>query len=350
MPIATAEREDEDNKDRDGHASARVLAVTNCHVTLRKNTAVPYQYNDAGAPRRHVRLAGFRRFQRGLDEITSATAAHATKAVLLTRDIVDLHSKLHSEDAEEAEEATAAITIKHAQLEQETRNIAALEHFHDEVCKQWANIKHRDIGYVDWAPRIAVDVDDRSYTKDIGTFEVDAERFRAQFKGNVVDLGAKYTSHELANKFYSDSNRRTAFKFPTNGQLRIHGCRTPEDLANPDTYDSNGEPCVVVMKDGNTSDLTVGRYAGLEAYTCDNLGVESIELAIYNYDKQSGSFSAKGDSGSLVFDGQGRMVGILHSGLAQSGSNYVTYATPAWWVIEQLKLQYPHANFDCDHF
>ena len=140
------------------------------------------------------------------------------------------------------------------------------------------------------------------------------------------------------------------FKFPANGQLRINGCVRREDLTSPDTYDSNGQPCIVVMKDGATSDLTVGRCAGLEAYICDDLGVESIELAIYDYDKQSGPFSAKGDSGSLVFDGQGRMVGILHSALSNSGSNHVAYATPAWWAIEQLKLQYPHADFDHDHF
>lgn len=102
------------------------------------------------------------------------------------------------------------------------------------------------------------------------------------------------------------------------------------------------------MKDGNTTDLTVGRCAGLEAYICDNLGVESIELAIYNYNERSGAFSAKGDSGSLVFDGEGRMVGIIHSGMRKpkGGSNHVTYATPAWWAIEQLKLKYPHADFN----
>ena len=100
------------------------------------------------------------------------------------------------------------------------------------------------------------------------------------------------------------------------------------------------------MKDGSRTDLTVGRYAGLEAYLCDDLGVKSIELAIYNYDKQSGSFSEKGDSGSLIFDGEGHMVGILHSGMLKSGGTHVTYATPAWWAIEQLKLKYPHADFN----
>ena len=101
------------------------------------------------------------------------------------------------------------------------------------------------------------------------------------------------------------------------------------------------------MKDGNATDLTVGRYAGLEANLCDDLGVESVELAIYNYNLQSGSFSNKGDSGSLIFDGEGHMVGILHSGMLNGPkSSHVAFATPAWWAIEQLKLKYPHADFD----
>lgn len=100
------------------------------------------------------------------------------------------------------------------------------------------------------------------------------------------------------------------------------------------------------MKDGNTTDLTVGRFAGpLEAYISDELGVESMELAIYDYDAQSGVFADHGDSGSLIFDGQGRMVGILHAGLWKGGHLHVTYATPAWWIIEQLRAQYPHADF-----
>jgi hypothetical protein len=120
------------------------------------------------------------------------------------------------------------------------------------------------------------------------------------------------------------------FKFPPNCQLRITGWVTRERLAKPDCFDSNSEPCLIVMKDGNTTDLTVGRYAGLEAYLCDELGQESRELAIYNYNMQSGDFSAKGDSGSLIFDGEGNMV---------------TYATPAYWVVEKIKAKYPHTDF-----
>ena len=146
--------------------------------------------------------------------------------------------------------------------------------------------------------------------------------------------------------FYPQSGGRTAFEFPPNRQLRINGLIPRELIVNPDLYDSAGKPCLIVMKDGCTTDLTVGRYAGLEAYLCDKFGVESIELAIYNYDEHSGPFSVKGDSGSLIFDGKGRMLGVLHSGMPKGGSNHVTSATPAEFAIEQLKKRYPYADFN----
>jgi hypothetical protein len=145
--------------------------------------------------------------------------------------------------------------------------------------------------------------------------------------------------------FYPLDNSGTVFKFPSNRQLKINGIVPREHLAKPDGVDSNNEPCLIVLKDGNTSDLTVGRYAGLEAYLCDELGQESKELAIYNHNKQSGDFSAKGDSGSLVVDGKGNMVGLLHSGMPKGASSHVTYATPAWWIVEQIRVKYPYADF-----
>ena len=133
---------------------------------------------------------------------------------------------------------------------------------------------------------------------------------------------------------------------PTYRQLRINGCVTRELLAVPNCFDSNGEPCLIGVKDCNTTDLTVGRLAGLEAYLFDEFGIESIEPAIYNYDRQSGPFSAKSDSGSLIFNGEGQVVGNLHSGMPKGGSNHVTYAAPARWAIKQLKCKYLDADFN----
>lgn len=146
--------------------------------------------------------------------------------------------------------------------------------------------------------------------------------------------------------FWLNNSSRSGFKFPSNGRLRIRGVVTREQLALPDSLDEQGNPTYVVGKDGNTTDLTVGRYAGLEAYTCDSLGKESREVAIYNYSKTSGNFAERGDSGSLIFTGDGRMLAILHSGMPKGLSSHVTYATPGWWAVEQLQKRYPYADFN----
>ena len=121
---------------------------------------------------------------------------------MLARDIIALEEKLTTEEeeaaeeeAEEAEEAQEALDAKRAWLAKAEKDIDALEVFYKEVCDQLADIARRNIGHVDWAPEISVDVGGRRCTKDIGTFEVDAERFRAQFKGNVVDLGTSCPRH-----------------------------------------------------------------------------------------------------------------------------------------------------------
>ncbi|KAG6887384.1 hypothetical protein C0995_015686 [Termitomyces sp. Mi166 len=356
MPIATTEREAADaqgsvalffheNKDKHGAPSPKVFGVTNCHV-LREDTTVDYEFKSPGAPPQDVQLVGFHRFQRGLDEIRDCISNHGFDANILARCIAESEAESKSEDEEAAAEDKVALEAQRDKLDEVKKDIGILETFYNDVSNQWSDIARRSIGHVGWALKISVDVQGPSYTKDIATFEVDAVKFKAQFKGNVVDLGSKFTPWQLTKMFYPKSGGRTTFKWPTNCQLRINGCLTRELLAVPDCFDSNGEPCLIVMKDGNATDLTVGRYAGLEAYLCDDLGVESIELAIYNYNKQSGSFSDRGDSGSLIFDGEGHMVGIIHPGMPKGESNHVTYATPAWWAIEQLMVKYPHADFN----
>ena len=79
--------------------------------------------------------------------------------------------------------------------------------------------------------------------------------------------------------------------------------------------------------------------------------IVSIELSIYNSGlKNAEVFSAKGDSGSLVWhtkDSKAYIVGQLHSGGNKGGStsNHVTYCTPGWYLLSQIKKQYKYANF-----
>lgn len=103
-------------------------------------------------------------------------------------------------------------------------------------------------------------------------------------------------------------------RLPSEGLFRTKGFVTEEQLANPELLDINGELCLAVLKDGCASDLTFGRYAGLESNVCNKTGVRSVEITVYNYDNQGKPFSSKGDSGSLIVNGKGEIVRLLHSG------------------------------------
>ena len=200
MPIARKEREEADaqgtvsfffheNKDKNGEPSARVLAVSNKHV-LRADTTVNYQFMGTGAPRQYVRVCGFRRFQRFLDETRALVTKNVAEAVRLAEEIARLEAKLKSENREQAEEDEDALEIKKDQLKKVGKDNGKLQAFFKEVNTQWNDIARRTIGFVDWAPSISVDVDDRHYTRDIGTVELDSQKFKDNFQGNVVDLGA----------------------------------------------------------------------------------------------------------------------------------------------------------------
>ncbi|KAF9075531.1 hypothetical protein BDP27DRAFT_1380708 [Rhodocollybia butyracea] len=356
MPITTREMAANDtqgsvafffheNKYKNGDISNRVLAVSNCHV-LRNSTNIDYEHKGAGSSPPIVQLAGHRRFQRAIDELKASIDHLEASVIHLTSDIAKMEQELEAMPPSKVNNAQMTLKNNKAELTKVKNDISVLEAFDKELNSQWGDIERRNIGHVDWAPKISVGANNDGYILDIGTFELNEARFKPNFAGNIVDLGTKFTVGELIDKFYARNKTRTTFKYPYQGLLRINGCVTRELLANPDCLDSNNQPCLIVMKDGNTTDLTVGRYSGTEAYLCDERGVESIELAIYNYDKDSGSFSAKGDSGSLIFDGLGKMVGILHSGMPKGTSNHVTFATPAWYAIEQLKVKYPYADLN----
>lgn len=172
-----------------------------------------------------------------------------------------------------------------------------------------------------------------------------------QFEGNIVDLGSKYSIPDLTTMFYSRGSGTTTFEYPEGRKLRIMGCATEEDLANPTEIDSEGQPCLSVGKDGNTTGLTFGQYAGLVSFALNEVGIPSVELGIYNMGvKTLDAFSAKGDSGSLVWhikNGEAFIIGQLHSGSNKGGftSNHVQYCTPGWYLLLQIKKEFKYADF-----
>ena len=71
--------------------------------------------------------------------------------------------------------------------------------FFKEVTTQWNDIARRSIGFVDWASSISVDVDDCHYTRDIGTIELDPQKFRDHFQDNLVCFVSSLMNFYLAS-------------------------------------------------------------------------------------------------------------------------------------------------------
>ena len=53
---------------------------------------------------------------------------------------------------------------------------------------QWSDLSHRDIGYVDWAPKISVDVAGRRFTIDLATFVLDPVKFKLNLRATSSTL------------------------------------------------------------------------------------------------------------------------------------------------------------------
>ena len=112
--------------------------------------------------------------------------------------------------------------------------------------------------------------------------------------------------------------------------------------------DQDGEECLLVIKNGNATGLTIGRLTGIESFTREidayDIRSTSMEVAIHPYSRKvGGAFSAPGDSGSIVVDGKGGIVGVIIDGGGQADSTDVTYLSPYYWVWERIKAVFPDA-------
>ncbi|EKM58659.1 uncharacterized protein PHACADRAFT_89455, partial [Phanerochaete carnosa HHB-10118-sp] len=119
-----------------------------------------------------------------------------------------------------------------------------------------------------------------------------------------------------------------------------------DELRHPTMLDKNGELCLIVVKNSNTTDVTISRATGIESFVWeyDDSGIRStsMEIAIHSYDKKDGVFSAPGDSESVVIDAKSRIVGIITGGTcSQIDSIDVTYASPYYWIAEHIKGAFP---------
>ena len=128
------------------------------------------------------------------------------------------------------------------------------------------------------------------------------------------------------------------------------GTITDDLMRNPDMWDEDGKPCLLVVKRGSATGTTIGRANGpfsiVRNYFNDmSINQTSMEWAIINYNRKSEVFSEPGDSGSVIADIRGRIGGMLTGGSGKTESPDITYATPFWWLLERIRANgFPNAH------
>src|SRR5438552_18874869 len=97
-------------------------------------------------------------------------------------------------------------------------------------------------------------------------------------------------------KMYPHAETRTNFKYPRGGLMQLRDFVKDGELRRPTMLDANGEECLIVVKNGATTGVTLGRATGIESFVrnYNEYGIHStsMEIDIYPYSHKDGAFSA----------------------------------------------------------
>lgn len=129
------------------------------------------------------------------------------------------------------------------------------------------------------------------------------------------------------------------------GYLKVSGVVPRSDFEDPPHVDHNGDRCLIVIKNGATSNVTIGYANSLESSTriygsTHENTYTSHKIAVIPHECEKHAFSGPGDSGSVVLDRDGRIVGLLTSGNGLAGTTDWSYITPFRLLQNQIEARF----------
>ncbi|KAM5531457.1 hypothetical protein V8D89_014847 [Ganoderma adspersum] len=337
----------------EGRNSDKLLCLTCRHVLIGpKEANVDFVRRPGGGPS-DVILLGKKAFNTLLDTIQVRIGRHAISADRWRTQIEGFEKREEGTDADDVEKARKYRVKTQALLRKAEEAMEALGAFFSQVNNDWKKRGNRVLDPVLRSPAIRLGVGERCFTEDWGIFRVDRAKLGDGFQGNKIDLGTKLRPDEFTLKCFPRGDANWRFKYPVDRLLPLKGTITDELMRHPDMWGLQGESCLLVVKCGNATGSTLGRANGVfsivrEYFQLDmSVSRTSMEWGIISYDSKSGPFSEPGDSGSIIADIRGRVGGMLTGSSGKSTASDITYATPFWWLLQQIRANgFPDAHLD----
>jgi hypothetical protein len=348
----------------EGGESDSLLGLTCNHVLLNSSEGhVDYVYHPS-APAKNVVLLGRKAYDKLAGSVKLKIAGHGISVRRWRKQIQSFVERENGSDPNDVAKAEKERTRTQALLDDAETALAALADLLDRVEKKWKNIGDRVLGHIIRAPAIRLGVGEERFTEDWGVFRLSRDKLGQGFQGNKIDLGAfrvsdldrssanlsvaypnlgtEMTPEDFTIKCFPRGDANWCFEYPEDRLLPIHGIISDELMRAPDMWDLDSEPCLLVVKNGNATNTTLGRANGVfsivREYSMNkDAHYTSMEWGIVNYDSKSDVFSEPRDSGAIIADIRGRVGGLLTGGAGKTKSSDMTYATPFWWLLSRIK-------------
>lgn len=137
------------------------------------------------------------------------------------------------------------------------------------------------------------------------------------------------------------------FEYLHGNLIQLQKVVTYNELLRPSMPDTNGEKCLIVIKNGLGTGFTLGYATGIESFVQEykdfNIYSTSREITVYSYSHKDGAFSACGDSGSVVGDTNHGVVGMIIGGAGKTESTDVTYVSAYIFLDGAIKQAFPNS-------
>ena len=306
---------------------SKIYLITARHVLFDEHDDNKlYDRKFTSQPRLNVLLFSPSRFRTYLEEIE--------QSIINERVRIDYGERSLKEAGTDQAGRDYAETI----MAEANKRIDGIQKHHDYVTKHWGEEANRVLGFLRFSPPIVLN--QKNFTQDYALIEIAPDKIAPDsFTGNAIDLGTEISPQQLTQMLYQNPRNCHGFKFPPTRIFKIHGVIPKKDLSEPHMLDQNDRPCLIVMKRGSRTGLTVGRANEINSfarrYIANTPLQTTMEWVICPYDDSKFPFFAlEGDSGAAIVDCQGRLGGII-----TGGHDYrdLVYATPAFSILESLK-------------